>query len=236
MNDIQFGVQLGTFAGETDTPCYEKVDYNTLKHITLESEKLGYNSVWAADHLILGKDNATLECWTTLTALAAVTKTIRIGSLVLCNSYRYPSILGKMSSTLDLISNGRLDLGIGAGWLKKEYDAYGIPWNKYHLRFEQMREGIEVLKKLWTEECATYIGKHYQLKDAFCEPKPVQKPHPPIWIGGQEEKVMLRLVAELADGWNLTGTPSVEKYREKLNVLKKHSLDIGRPVESIAKS
>jgi alkanesulfonate monooxygenase SsuD/methylene tetrahydromethanopterin reductase-like flavin-dependent oxidoreductase (luciferase family) len=143
--------------------------------------------------------------------------------------------MAKMAATLDVISNGRLEFGIGAGWYEAEYTAYGISFPKTSVRIQQLREGIEIIKKMWTEEKATFDGKYYAVKDAICSPKPVQKPYPPIWIAGLGEKLTLRVVAEAADGCNFFGlTP--DEYRHKSNVLRRHCLNVGREPDDIQKS
>jgi len=161
---------------------------------------------------------------------------MRLGTLVLCNSHRYPSLTAKMAATLDIISNGRVILGIGAGWNESEHKAYGISWNPSPWsRIEQMMEGVEIIKRMWTEEKPSYEGKYYKIKDAVCNPKPVQKPHPPIFIGGVGEKFMLRIVAKYANGWNTPPLP-VEVYARKAEVLRKHCLDVGVRFDSIEKT
>jgi len=126
-----------------------------------------------------------LECWTTLSALARDTTRLRLGTSVLCNSYRHPSVLAKMAATLDVISEGRLDLGLGAGWFQREFDAYGIPFPPVRDRVSALAESLEVMKAVWTEPNPTYTGRFYTLNGAICDPPPVQRPHPPLWIGGK---------------------------------------------------
>jgi len=167
--------------------------------------------------------------------LAAVTRKVRVGSLVLCNSYRNPALTAKMAASLDFISGGRLEFGYGAGWKKDEYMAYGFPWHDTPVRAEQMAEAIRLMKGMWTEEPFSFRGKYYAVKDAVCNPKPLQKPHPPIWIGGGGEKIMLRLVAGYADGWN-SGLYSPEVLKRKMEVLRAHCEDVGRSFGAIEKS
>lgn len=238
MSRIGFGFFVPTFCGgnrsHRDSPLYESLDWKTTEKAVLLCESMGYDSLWIPDHLILGKEGATFECWSVLSALAALTKEVRLGSLVLCNSYRHPSIVAKMAATVDVISNGRLEFGYGAGWKKDEYDAYGIQWHKASTRLEQMREGIEIIERMWTEEKPSYEGKYYRIEEAICNPKPIQEPHPPIWIGGAGEKTLLALVAKYADGWNWAH--SVETMEHKLNVLRRHCKELGRDFDSIKKS
>lgn len=201
------------------------------------AEALGYDSAWAYDHFlgISSLDDPYLEGWTLLTSLLHRTQRIRGGTLVLGNSYRHPAVLANMATTLDLISNGRLDLGIGAGWYRAEYDAYGIPYPRDSVRIAQLDEAIQVLKALWTEERADFDGEHYRLKDAPCEPKPVQRPHPPVWIGGGGERLLLRVVARRADGWNIWMVGE-DEYRHKAEVLAQHCREVGRDPGTIRRS
>ncbi|UCH71057.1 MAG: TIGR03560 family F420-dependent LLM class oxidoreductase [Candidatus Bathyarchaeota archaeon] len=230
MEKVQFGIEI-------DIPNFEYV-----RKVALQSEALGFDSVWIWDHFFwegyrdpeVDQVPDALECTVTMSALAALTKRIRIGSLVMCNSYRNPSLTAKIGATLDVISNGRLEFGIGAGWKENEYLAYGFPFPKPIVRIAQLKEAVTIIKKMWTEEKPSFHGKYYQIKEALCEPKPVQKPHPIIWIGGGGEKLTLRVVAELADGCNWYGT--LEEYAHKLDVLKEHCAKVGREFDQIKKS
>jgi len=247
---VKFGFCLPIFssAGDTHvrTPCLEKVDYDLVKKAALRCEDLGYDSIWAADHLILGKNGAILECWTTLSALAGITSKIRLGTIHLCNLFRHPSLIAKMAATLDFISNGRLEFFIDAGWNMAEVNSYGLPWNENSAtRIERLREAIEIIKRMWIEEKPSFKGKFYELRDAVCEPKPVQKSHPPLWIGtfsvgggaysSLADDLMMRVIADHADVWNNTPA-SVETCREKLERLRKHCVDAGRDFRSLLKS
>lgn len=211
----------------------EYADYEAVKRIVRECEAKGYHSAWTQDHFF-GRRGALLECWTTLSALASATSRIRLGPLVACNSYRLPALVAKMAATFDVISKGRLEFGIGAGWKEDEYVAYGLPFPKPSTRIAQLREGVEIIRKMWTEDAPSYQGRHYTLREAICRPKPVQTPHPPIWIGGSGEQLLLRVVAELADGCNFPG--SVEEYARKLGVMRKHCDRVGRDIREIRAS
>lgn len=229
---IRFGVKTSQ-AGEYG-------DYTVLSKIWLEAERLGFDSGWLFDHLFelpsKGPSHGPcLECWTTLTALAAETKKIRLGVTVMCVSYRNPAMLAKMSSTLDVISHGRLNLGIGAGWAGIEHAAYGVPFDKPAMRVAKLREAVQIIRKMWTEDEASFKGRYYAINGAVNNPKPIQKPSPPIWIGGGGEKLTLKVVAELADGCNFISlTP--EEYKHKLEVLEAHCVKFGRDVSEIQKS
>jgi F420-dependent oxidoreductase-like protein len=203
--------------------------------VVLECERLGYHSVWLDDHLMFG-EQPILECWATLSALSAVTTRIRLGSMVTCNSFRNPALLAKIAATLDVISGGRLEFGIGAGAQETEHYAYGFSFPKPRARIERLREAVEVIKALWSEEKASYSGKHYRLRGAVCEPKPLQKPHPPITIGGSGEKLLLKVVAQHADRYDWGYVSSLELYKHKLKVLESHCSAVGRDFREIEKS
>ena len=162
-------------------------------------------------------------------------QTIRIGTLVLCNGYRPPALLAKMAATLDVLSGGRLEFGYGAGWHSEEFAGYGYDFPPVPTRIRQMEEGLTVIKQLWSDERATFAGKFYQLNDAYCEPKPMQRPHPPITIGGGGEQLLLRAVARHADIWNYFPAPLPE-YEHKAKVLDEHCRDLGRDPQSVERS
>jgi F420-dependent oxidoreductase-like protein len=209
--------------------------FNRVRDVVLECERLGYHSVWLDDHLMFGK-RPILECWTTLATLSSLTTRIRLGTMVLCSSFRNPALLAKMAATLDVISGGRLEFGIGAGVQKEEHIAYGIPFPEAKIRIERMKEAVEIIKKMWTEEKASYKGKHYEINEARCEPKPVQKPHPPITIGGGGEKLTLKVTAQYADRYDFGYLPSLELYKHKLEVLENYCRAVGRDPQEIEKS
>ena len=193
---------------------------------------------WAFDHFIpLGPDptGPQLEGWTLLAALAARTERLRVGLMVTGNIYRHPAVLAKMGATVDIISHGRLDFGIGAGWNELECRMYGIPLYPPGERIRRLGEACEVIKRLWTETVANFDGKYYRLKDARCEPKPVQKPNPPFVIGGSGEQLTLRIVAQYANIWNFVGG-SVDTLRHKNEVLNGHCAAIGRDPRTIERS
>ncbi|UCE10656.1 MAG: LLM class flavin-dependent oxidoreductase, partial [Candidatus Thorarchaeota archaeon] len=159
----------------------------------------------------------------------------RIGTLTLCNSFRNPALIAKMAASLDVISNGRLLFGIGAGWKEHEYDAYGYPFPSGKIRLDQLEEAVQIIKRLWTEREATFKGKHYQIDSAFCSPKPIQKPHPPILVGGHGEKRTLKIVAEHADMCNFTFQVGQELDR-LLDKLRGHCKKAGRDYDSVRKT
>jgi len=214
----------------------EGCDYPTIRTMALECERLGFDSIWVNDHFFFSGGKPYLESWTLLSALATQTAKLRLGTLVLCNSYRYPSVLAKMAATLDVISEGRLEFGIGAGWFQKEFMTYGIPFPNAGVRISQLREAVQLIKLMWTQEKASFQGKYYTIKDAVCDPKPHQKPHPPIWVGGYG-KSLLKVVAEQANGCNFEQFDmSPDMYQSHAEVLKQHCVKIGRDFGSIQKS
>jgi F420-dependent oxidoreductase-like protein len=231
LKKIKFGVFLPFYAfepAEANPPS----SFNRLQDIVLECERLGYDSLWLDDHLMFGKQ-PILECWTTLAALSALTSKIRLGTMVTCNSFRNPALLAKMAATLDVISNSRLELGIGAGVQKDEHVAYGMPFPASRDRIARMKEAVEIIKKLWTEEKTSYKGEYYRVDEAVCEPKPLQKPHPPLTIGGGGEKLTLKVVAEHADRCDVGYVPSLDLYQHKMDVLESHCKTVGRDCHEI---
>jgi F420-dependent oxidoreductase-like protein len=213
--------------------------YEDILRIWLEADSIPvFEHAWVFDHFIpLGADStgACLEGWTLLAALAARTERLRVGVMVTGNTYRHPAVLANMAATIDIISRGRLDFGIGAGWNELEHQMYGIPLYTPGERIRRLGEACEVIKRLWTETSVNFDGKYYQLKNAYCEPKPVQKPYPPIVIGGGGEKLTLRVVAQYADIWNLPGGP-IDMFQHKSAVLDEHCAAIGRDPSSIERS
>jgi F420-dependent oxidoreductase-like protein len=177
-----------------------------------------------------------LECWTALTALAGQTTRLRLGPLVLCNSYRNPALVAKMAASFDRISGGRLELGVGAGWMDEEYRGYGYHFPSAKVRIEQLEEGLEVIRRLLgAEPRSTFQGKYYALDDAPNNPKSVQSPAPPITVGGAGERLLLRIVAKYADRWNCPMNAAHE-LPHKLEVLRSHCADVGRDPDDITVS
>jgi F420-dependent oxidoreductase-like protein len=201
------------------------------------AERLGYDSVWLYDHVHnvpRPAHETVFECWTTIAAISQVTSRVRLGQMVGCNSYRQPSLLAKITSTVDVISGGRLDWGIGAGWYENEYKGYGFDFPPPRERIGRLRECVEIVRAMWTQPETTYRGKYYETHRANCDPKPLQQPHPPIWIGGGGEQLTLRVVARLGDCANFGGQP--EEWRHKRAVLKEHCAEVGRDEEEIRKT
>lgn len=215
--DLEFGLVLPQYGTSVET----------VRETALEAESLGYEAVWLEDHFqswIGEPRRETHECWTTLSAVAEATETVRVGTLVTSQSYRHPALLAKMATQVDRISDGRLELGLGGGWYEAEYDRFGYEFRDPPAeRLRRLAETVEILQGLWTNERYSHEGAHLDvdLEGAFCKPQPVQDPHPPIWIGGGGEQFTLRYTADLADGWNY-GTLEPEGFAEKLEVLRDH--------------
>ena len=241
-----------TNKNEIKFACYiyqQGLEYTDIRRTVLECERLGFDSVWLKDNFTSSWLNAyfsnkeddeqpnsedpILECWTTLSSLATLTKRIRLGA-ILVNMHRLPSITAKMLSTLDIISKGRIEFGLSAGWYENEIRSYGLPFPKASTRLEMLEEGVIIIKRMLTQNQASFEGKHYTIKDAKCSPKPIQKPYPPIWIGGGGKKT-LQLVAKYADGWNY-GLCTYDEYLSKISILRDCCKAVGRDYEKIAKA
>jgi len=232
---MKFGIQHPNFS--FDGQGAQMID--TLKALTMRAETLGFDSFWVMDHLhqisYVGKpEEPMLEGWTTISVLAGMTSNIKLGTLVTGNSYRHPAILAKIGATLDVLSKGRLFMGIGAAWNEEEAKAYGIPFPPTKERLERLDEAVQIIRKMWTEDRVTFHGKYYKIENALCNPKPIQKPRPQILIGGAGEKYLLRTVAKYGDACNLFGSP--ETVKKKLEVLREHCRAVGRDYDSILKT
>ncbi|HSR22362.1 MAG TPA: LLM class F420-dependent oxidoreductase, partial [Candidatus Eisenbacteria bacterium] len=194
------------------------------------ADDAGFDHVWVFDHFnpIGGNplDGDIFEGWTLLAAMAEATSRVRIGSMVTGNTYRHPGVLAKIATTVDHLSGGRLEFGLGAGWAEVEHTMLGLEFPGVGERLRRLDEACQVVKKLWTDERADFDGRYYRLSGAVANPRPVQRPHPPIWIGGAGERRTLRVVARHADVWNLAGP--VEDADHKLEVLRRHCEDVGR--------
>ena len=201
------------------------------------ADDLGFDTLHFIDHLLALPDASgdILESWTTMTACATLTRRVRVGANVLCNSFRSPALLAKMTATLDVISGGRFELGIGAGWHEPEYHAYGYEYPRVGVRIAQLAEAVPLIKRLWTGERVDFEGRYYRVTGGMCRPRPVQSPHPPIMIGGSGEVKMLRLVAEQADIWNASAGNYAQLDR-KIAVLHQHCRDVGRDPATLALS
>ena len=203
------------------------LSYQQIKEISLEADKLGFHSIWISDHMMhpFQVDDYPKyychEALTTMSALGALTSDIKLGFSTLVPVFRQPAVTAKMVTSLDILSNGRLILCLGSGWMEVEHLAYDMTWIKDHdERVENEREAILIMKQLFTEPITNFSGKYNQIEDAIMEPKPIQKPHPPIWVGGNSPKSK-EVIIELADGWLLFDMgKGIEKIRNRINVMK----------------
>ena len=188
-------------------------DYPVLHEFWSRADELGFHSVANYDHFYGLTDMAapTHEGWTSLAAMACVVSRARVGCMVTGVTYRHPAVVAKMAVTVDHISGGRLDFGLGAGWHEEEHRGYGLEFPSPGVRVEMLDEALTIIRRLWTEDVVSFEGRHYRLQDALANPKPLQKPHPPIVIGGEKPK-MLRVIARHADEWNVPSHGDVEAW------------------------
>jgi len=212
---------------------------DTKAHIQ-RAEQDGFDSFWVMDHFyqlpVHGSvEEPFLDAWTVLPALAAVTSRIRLGAMVSPVGYRNPALLARMGASLDHISRGRMNFGFGAGGFRPEYQAYGFEFvEKPSIRLAQMKEALQLILGLWSEACFTFHGEYFHVEEAILEPKPIQKPHPPILIGGVGPRVTLRIIAELGDACNLWGPP--DEFARERELLKRHCEEAGRDESTIEKT
>jgi F420-dependent oxidoreductase-like protein len=211
--------------------------WNGVLDLTRHAEATGWDAACLTDHFMPNTPDAVgdnLECLSSLAALAAVVPRIRLGSIVLGNTYRHPAVLAKTLTSIDIISGGRLIAGLGGAWQQNEHEKYGIPFYTVGERLKRLDEACEVLKALWTKDRATFKGQYYQLTDAPASPKPVQKPYPELLIGGGGEKVTLKIAAKHADHWNTWGGPRI--LGAKNAILDAHCAALGRDPKTILRS
>lgn len=226
MSDIRFGIVIPQ-GWRNDLPQTSSADqFQYSKDIVIAAERNCIDSIYAYDHFIphyrYPSTGNFFECFTLLSAISAFTKKMKIGQIVTCNSYRHPALLAKMVATLDVITNGRSELGIGAGWYEEEYNSYGYRYFSDIIRILQLEESIQIIRKLWMQKITNFHGKYYSIDGAICFPKPIQKPHPTIMVGGSGEKYLLKVAAKYADRYNLYfGTP--EEMKRKINILNDYN-------------
>jgi len=234
MGKVEFGLRIPSFP--VDGSSGQAFTDQIVKFISqLECD---FDSAWVCDHFhpwasFVPETTPTIEGFTAISYFSGIFKKLKFGNIVLCNSYRNPALLAKMSATLQLLTRGRFILGIGAGWKEDEYLAYGYEFPSAKVRIEQLEEAVQIVRKMWTETKASFEGKYYRIEDAICSPKP--KPAPPIMIGGGGEKLTLKVVAKHADWWNLANI-SAEAFKHKLEVLESHCEKVGRNPEEIKKT
>ncbi|TDD67657.1 LLM class F420-dependent oxidoreductase [Jiangella aurantiaca] len=194
------------------------------------ADEAGFDHVWNMDHFAtIGGDPAgdIFDAWALLAAMAETTSRVRIGCMVTGNTYRHPGVLAKLAVTVDHLSGGRLEFGLGAAWAEYEHTMFGLRFGTAGERLDRLEEACQIIRSLWTQERTTFAGEHYRIEDAVAEPKPVQSPYPPIWIGGSGRKRTLRITALYADAWNATGVEPAE-FAELSGVLDAHCADVGR--------
>jgi probable F420-dependent oxidoreductase len=238
LTDVKIGIRLPVYgAFPTQNP------YDHLHELVAKADQGGVDSVWVVDHHLMPDESIRaagaeppghqpLEAWTTLAAVAAWSKHPRIGTEVTPMIRSHPSILAKVTATLDQLSKGRLILGAGAGWYPPEFRNFGLTWNRLNRRYEQMVEAIEVVEKLWTEDKADYEGRYYRLSGASLYPKPIQKPHPPIWFGGVSDRILDSTV-RYGDGWIPANNTAPQEYQTLVDRLASMAKQAGRRPETI---
>jgi probable F420-dependent oxidoreductase len=221
------------------------ISWDRVASVARRAESLGFDSVWVSDHFFLslsrygGPDDlyGSVEPLAALAGLAVVTDRVRLGTLVLGAGFRHPAILAKAAVTVDLLSEGRLDLGVGAGWYEEEYRAFGYEFGAAGSRFEVLEETMEVLALLFGEnEPVTWEGRHFRLDGAYCRPRPVQQPRPPLWVGGKGGPRLARLAARAADGWNTVWAWTPAAYAERARTLDRACERHGRGPSSVRRS
>jgi F420-dependent oxidoreductase-like protein len=224
-------IRFGIHSGQQNT------DFNSYLQLWRSVEDLGFDWASVFDHFLPIQSDPEGPCFdglTLLSAMAAHTSRIRCGVIVVGVTYRNPAVLANIATTIDHVSGGRLELGLGAAWYQMEHEEYGISFPRIGRRIRMLGESIKIVRSLWTEDRTNFAGRYYTLSDALCEPKPIQKPHPPLWVGGAGEQLTLHVVAESADGWNTFLMPE-EAYQHKLDVLAEHCSTVGREPNDIRK-
>ncbi|MCJ7754820.1 MAG: LLM class F420-dependent oxidoreductase [Thermoanaerobaculales bacterium] len=209
----------------------------TMLKVANVIEGAEYESLWVYDHfhtVPVPTQEVTYEAWTLMAALAATTRRVRLGQMCTCNSYRPPAYLAKVAASIDVISGGRLEMGIGAGWYEHEYDGYGYEFPRPSVRIGMLREGVEIMQRMWTQDEVSFEGKYYTLKGAISQPKPIQQPHIPFWIAGGGEKLTLNVAARYASYTNFA--TSVEEFVNKSEILRGHCEDVGTDFSAIVRS
>jgi F420-dependent oxidoreductase-like protein len=234
---MRVGLQVPSFSWPEGTPSIGP----KLAEIGRTADEAGFASLWVMDHFFqirgVGEvDEPMLEDYSALNYLAGVTERVKLGTLVTGVVYRYPGILIKTATTLDVLSGGRAYLGIGAGWNERESRGLGVPFPSTRERFERLEEALQIAQQMWSGKVGPYEGEHYQLEEALNSPQALSEPHPPVMIGGMGEKRTLRLVAQYADACNLFIYGGSDVIRHKLDVLRGHCEDVGRDYEEIERT
>jgi probable F420-dependent oxidoreductase len=231
---MRFGLALPHY--DFSAPGGGPVTFEHVADAARHAERLGFDSVWISDHFFLslarygGDDEprGSLEPLTTIAGLAAVTDRVRLGTLVLCAPFRHPGILVKQATAIDLLSGGRMELGIGAGWYGEEFEAFGLPYDEVGERFALLEETLEVVDLLFRDGAATFTGRRFTLRNAYNHPGPAQSPRPPVWVGAKGGDRSLRLAARYADGWNTVWRWAPDVYGERARAARAACERIGR--------
>lgn len=211
--------------------------WQTMRAVAKAIEGSGFESLWVYDHfhtVPLPTQEPTYEAWTLMAALGVATETVRLGQMCTCNGYRPPAYLAKVAASIDVITGGRLEMGIGAGWYEHEFIGYGYEFPKPSVRIGQLSEAVEMMRALWTEDTVTYNGTYYTLDGAICQPKPAQDPHIPLWIAGGGEQLTLRVAARYANYTNFGGSP--DEFARKSSILANHCGEVGTDFDAITRS
>lgn len=240
---MRFGLALPHY--DFSFPDGGPVSWERLADAAGRAERLGFDSVWISDHFFLSLDrygggadlHGSVEPLTALAALATLTERVRLGTLVLSATFRHPALIAKAASTIDLLSGGRLDLGLGAGWYAEEHRAFGYPFEDVGDRFTLLEETVEVVARLLAgDEPLTWQGSHFRLDEAYNRPGPVQKPRPPVWVGGKGGERLMRLVARRADGWNTVWQWTPQAYGDRVAALRRACERAGRDPQEVGQS
>ena len=216
-------------------PQYD-ASWDELLRAAVLAEELGFDSLWLNDHFVdpVSGRGTSFECWTAAASLAAQTTRVRIGFMTLCNEYRLPQIAAKMATSLDVISGGRLDVGMGAGWLEDDFRQMGIPFPEGKVRLDRLEESLQILRGMFEHERFGFAGEHYAVDDALNNPRPVQRPRPPIWVGGRSNRIA-RIAARYADWHNLART-TLDAFRTKMALLDTTCERVGRDPATLGRS
>lgn len=214
-----------------------------VSRVAQRAEAAGFDAVYVSDHLFLdwgkyggsSEPQGCLECWATMSAVAAATTRVRIGSLALCNDFRPPALLAKMAASLDRLSGGRVDIGLGAGWYEPEYLAAGIEFARPSIRIRRLGEAVEIVRRLLEGEELHFDGAYYSVRGAIVRPEPIQQPHPPIWVGGKGD-LLIATAARVADGWNFSWIGDIDTYRERVGYAERACERVGRDPVTLRRS
>jgi probable F420-dependent oxidoreductase len=237
---LRFGLALPQYDFSLpNTP----VDWSTLLGWAKRAEEMGFDSVWVSDHLFLDlgryggseERQSAMECFTSLAALSVSTQRVRLGTLVVCNDLRPPTLVAKMAAGIDVLSGGRLELGVGAGWYEPEYRAAGIEFSSPGVRITRLGEAVRIIIGMLSSESFSFEGEHYRVAEARNLPRPVQSPRPPVWIGGKGDRITA-LAGRLADGYNSVWSWTPEAFADRLKIVHRAARNVGRDPASVRKS